>query len=114
MLAAVDDLEDIDGRPWSGDIAHDLVDDRLGADWALDWMERARAVDPHFEVTEENRPIILETIATFGVDRCMFASNFPVDGLSASWDHIYTSFKRAIVEGGGFQPPMRCSLRPSG
>jgi len=46
---------------------------------------------------EENRPIVLETIATFGVERCMFASNFPVDGLRASWDHIYTSFKRAIA-----------------
>jgi predicted TIM-barrel fold metal-dependent hydrolase len=27
------------------------------------------------------RPFVLETIDTFGIDRCMFASNFPVDKL---------------------------------
>ena len=44
-----------------------------------------------------NKPIILDTISIFGVDRCMFASNFPVDGLKASWDHIYSCFKTATA-----------------
>ena len=44
-----------------------------------------------------NKPIILETIGMFGVGRCMFASNFPVDGLKGSWDHIYSSFKSAVA-----------------
>ena len=35
-------------------------------------------------------------IDLFGVDRAMFASNFPVDGLVASFDTICTGFK-AIV-----------------
>jgi predicted TIM-barrel fold metal-dependent hydrolase len=45
-----------------------------------------------------NRPIILDAIRIFGVDRCMFASNFPVDGLKGSWDYLYTQFKRAVAD----------------
>ncbi|MDX2316051.1 MAG: amidohydrolase family protein, partial [Gammaproteobacteria bacterium] len=37
------------------------------------------------------------TIALFGVDRCMFASNFPVDGLVADFETIYAGFM-CIVE----------------
>jgi predicted TIM-barrel fold metal-dependent hydrolase len=40
-----------------------------------------------------NGVVIRETIGMFGVDRCMFASNFPVDSVKASWDWIYTQFK---------------------
>jgi predicted TIM-barrel fold metal-dependent hydrolase len=45
-----------------------------------------------------NGPIILETIQTFGVNRCMFASNFPVDGLRASYDDIYSAFKTIVAD----------------
>lgn len=45
---------------------------------------------------ESNRGVILRTIELFGVDRAMFASNYPVDGLVASFDTIYAGFK-AIV-----------------
>lgn len=41
-----------------------------------------------------NRKIVLSTIELFGVDRCMFASNFPVDGLCASFDTIYSGYKQ--------------------
>lgn len=37
--------------------------------------------------------VIRETIGIFGVERCMFASNYPVDGVKASWDWIYRCFK---------------------
>ena len=40
-----------------------------------------------------NGAVIRETIGMFGVDRCMFASNHPVDGVKASWDWIYSQFK---------------------
>ena len=46
---------------------------------------------------EHNRPIVLEAIDIFGVDRCMFASNYPVDGLRASFDLIYASFKTIVA-----------------
>ena len=38
---------------------------------------------------EDNRPIVLDTIDIFGLDRCMFASNFPVDSLVATFRTIY-------------------------
>jgi predicted TIM-barrel fold metal-dependent hydrolase len=45
-----------------------------------------------------NREIVLTTIELFGVDRCMFASNFPVDSLCASFRTIFGGFE-AIVAG---------------
>ncbi|MFZ4806550.1 MAG: amidohydrolase family protein [Hyphomicrobiaceae bacterium] len=45
-----------------------------------------------------NKPIIREAISIFGVDRCMFASNFPVDGLKGSWDYLYSCFKKAVAD----------------
>lgn len=48
---------------------------------------------PGMPWTEDaNRPIVLDTIDMFGVDRCMFASNFPVDGLVADFATIYRGF----------------------
>jgi predicted TIM-barrel fold metal-dependent hydrolase len=38
------------------------------------------------------REVILAAIELFGVARAMFASNFPVDGLCASFDEIYSGF----------------------
>jgi predicted TIM-barrel fold metal-dependent hydrolase len=47
---------------------------------------------------EANGPIIRETIAIFGVDRCMFASNYPVDRLAGSFDTIYRGFLAAVAD----------------
>ena len=46
LLSAIDELDRIGGTPWADDLSRDLLDDRLGADWALpDAMpERARKV----------------------------------------------------------------------
>ena len=41
---------------------------------------------------EGNSPIVLDAIRIFGVDRCMFASNFPVDGLVATYAQIFDGF----------------------
>jgi predicted TIM-barrel fold metal-dependent hydrolase len=41
---------------------------------------------------ERNRRVILDTIDIFGEDRCMFASNFPVDSLVGSLATIYSGF----------------------
>jgi predicted TIM-barrel fold metal-dependent hydrolase len=53
-------------------------------------------VPGHPWTTEANREIVLRAIDLFGVDRAMFASNFPVDGLVATLDTLYAGFK-AIV-----------------
>jgi predicted TIM-barrel fold metal-dependent hydrolase len=47
---------------------------------------------------ELNGPVIRDTIAIFGVDRCMFASNYPVDSVKASWDWIYCCFKQVTAD----------------
>ena len=47
---------------------------------------------------QANRWIVRETIAIFGVERCMFASNFPVDGLCASFTTIFDGFKEITVD----------------
>jgi len=44
---------------------------------------------------ERNRQVILDTIDIFGEDRCMFASNFPVDSLAGSLATIYSGFAEA-------------------
>ena len=49
--------------------------------------------------TEDSiRPFVLETIEIFGPDRCMFASNFPVDKLYSSFDVLYDAFKRIVSD----------------
>ena len=43
---------------------------------------------------ELNRQVVLDIIEIFGYERCMFASNFPVDSILASFDEIYDGFKK--------------------
>jgi predicted TIM-barrel fold metal-dependent hydrolase len=43
---------------------------------------------------EDNRWVVEEIVAMFGPARAMFASNFPVDGLCATFDTIMTGFKQ--------------------
>jgi L-fuconolactonase len=37
-------------------------------------------------------PWLEHAIEAFGVDRCMFASNFPVDGMHGTFDDLYSTF----------------------
>lgn len=47
---------------------------------------------------EANGPLIRDTIAIFGVDRCMFASNYPVDRLAGPFRTIYDGFLAAVAD----------------
>jgi L-fuconolactonase len=38
------------------------------------------------------RPWIEPAIEAFGIERCLFASNFPVDGMHGTFDDLYTTF----------------------
>jgi predicted TIM-barrel fold metal-dependent hydrolase len=42
------------------------------------------------------RPIVLETIEMFGTERCMFASNFPVDRLYSSFETLFHAFETIV------------------
>ena len=53
-----------------------------------------------------NKEIILDVINIFGYERCMFASNFPVDSLCATFDEIYNGFKN--ITAGLPESEIRC------
>ena len=57
-----------------------------------DWHERA--VKPSSrELSETLRPYIEHCIEAFGVDRCMFESNFPVEKASNTYVNLWNGFK---------------------
>jgi predicted TIM-barrel fold metal-dependent hydrolase len=47
---------------------------------------------------EGNGPVIRDAIAIFGIDRCMFASNYPVDRLAGTFDTIYRGFLNSVAD----------------
>jgi len=53
-------------------------------------------------LAEEWRPYMEACIEAFGVDRCMFESNYPVDAATASYPVIWNAFKR-IAQGASAQ-----------
>jgi len=54
-----------------------------------------------------NRPVVLDAIDIFGLERCMFASNFPVDSLVADFDTIFSGFKQIVAD---FGPKQQAAL----
>lgn len=47
---------------------------------------------------EKNATVVRDAIRIFGVERCLFASNFPVDGLVGSFDTIFSGFKAIVAD----------------
>ena len=47
----------------------------------------------HDWTTDSIRPIVESCIEIFGVERCMFGSNFPVDKLHGSYADVWAAFK---------------------
>lgn len=47
---------------------------------------------------EANRDIVLTTIDLFGVNRCMFASNFPVDSVCATYTTVFDGFQAIVAD----------------
>lgn len=52
----------------------------------------------HYWSVGSIRPLILEAIDAFGVERCMFASNFPVDSLYASYSQVWQAYAEVVSE----------------
>jgi len=53
----------------------------------------------HHNVTVDTfKPLIVFTVQTFGVDRCMFASNFPVDKMQGSYKNLLTVIKESLQD----------------
>lgn len=117
---------DLQAPYWNLDQAADLVDDfpdtalilnhtGLPCDRSIDGLKKwrsslerlARAPNTFIKISGlgqaglawsavENVPIIRDAISIFGVDRCMFASNFPVDGLVTNYPCVIAAYKQAI------------------
>ncbi|OGA36715.1 MAG: amidohydrolase [Betaproteobacteria bacterium RIFCSPLOWO2_12_FULL_62_13b] len=64
------------------------------------WQDRPRPPSSA-EMAETWGPYCLYCIEQFGPERCMFESNFPVDGSAASYHVIWNTFKRITQ---GFSP----------
>jgi predicted TIM-barrel fold metal-dependent hydrolase len=47
---------------------------------------------------EANGPVIRDAISIFSADRCLFASNYPVDSLAGSFRDIFDGFRAAVAE----------------
>lgn len=47
---------------------------------------------------EGNLPIIRETLDRFGIARCVYASNYPVDRLQGSFDYLLRAMKIALED----------------
>ncbi|ETW96604.1 MAG: amidohydrolase [Candidatus Entotheonella gemina] len=60
------------------------------------WHEHERPPTSQ-ELMEATRPYYEHAIEQFGVDRCMFESNYPVDKESCSYNILWNSFKRLTV-----------------
>jgi L-fuconolactonase len=61
------------------------------------WHERPRPPSSQ-ELVEATRRYYDFTIEQFGVDRCMFESNFPVDKVSCSYTVLWNAFKRLVAD----------------
>ncbi len=57
------------------------------------WQDRPKPPTSQ-ELMERTRRYYETTIQLFGVERCMFESNFPVDKLAGSYNTLWNSFKR--------------------
>lgn len=63
----------------------------------FDWHKNALP-PTSFQLAETTSPYFLYCIEQFGVDRCMFESNFPVDKVSCSYAVLWNSFKRIAAD----------------
>ena len=49
-------------------------------------------------VASDFAPLFDHVIDAFGANRCMFASNFPVDKVSMSWATLFDAFEQTVAE----------------
>ncbi len=66
-------------------------------DSGFGWHEAARPPSSDDLVAAHAR-YYLHTIDCFGVNRCMFESNFPVDKLSVSYPVLWNAFKKIVAD----------------
>lgn len=55
------------------------------------------AMPLHSMAADALRPWVEHCLDAFGVDRCMFASNFPVDAMHGTFDELYSGFSEVTA-----------------
>ncbi len=63
--------------------------------WSFHKQDKPASSDQIIDLHQE---YYLHTINCFGVDRCMFESNFPVDRRSVSYHVLWNAFKKMILD----------------
>ena len=63
----------------------------------LGWDYHLGAPPDAERVARDIGPIVDFLVDSFGAGRCMFASNFPVDGISLSWSTLYEAFHLTVA-----------------
>ena len=76
------------------------------ARYGFDWSQRSQPVGSE-ELSVSLKPLMEYCIEQFGVERCMFESNFPVDKVSYSYNVVYNAFKRLSM---GYSSSERAAL----
>lgn len=61
------------------------------------WHEAPRPATSD-ELVAAQKKYYMHTIDCFGVERCMFESNFPVDKLSISYPVVWNAFKKMVAD----------------
>jgi L-fuconolactonase len=92
-------------KQWKADIAKlaecPNVYAKLGGlampDNGFGWHEAAKPATSDALVAAQKR-YYLHTIECFGVNRCMFESNFPVDKVSISYAVLWNAFKKMVAD----------------
>ena len=57
----------------------------------------ASSADPEWTV-DSVRPVVLRAIEAFGADRCMFASNWPIDRLYGTYPRLLRAYRQIAAE----------------
>ena len=75
--------------------------------WRAEMETIAREPNVHVKISEfglrdatwdyeSNRRVVLDSISIFGIERCVFATNFPVAGLRVDYDTLVRSVARMV------------------
>ncbi len=99
------DQRDAIFQQWRADIARlaecPNVHAKLGGlampDTGFGWHEAAKPASSDELIAAQKR-YYLHTIEYFGVNRCMFESNFPVDKMSISYAVLWNAFKKMVAD----------------
>ena len=97
-------------RRWSSALA--ALADR-GPNVVLKLSAIASSADPAWTV-DSIRPWVLAAIEAFGAERCMLASNWPIDRLYGTYDRLIGAYRAIVAELRRGPSVAYCTARPTG